>query len=167
MLLAAVAVNHRPPTGFRPCIFTTDRGLRLIMMRSLFLAAVASLTLVGQASASVLAKVDLAGQEMEVWVDGEHRFTWPVATGRRGYETPTGSYRAKRLEREWYSTKYDDAPMPHSVFFNGGYAIHGAGGRKGRPASHGCVRLDYGNAATFYRLVASHGAGSTRIVIED
>ena len=43
----------------------------------------------------------------------------------------------------WYSKQYDDAPMPYSVFFKGGYAIHGTGyvSQLGRPASHGCIRV--------------------------
>lgn len=130
------------------------------------LAAAAVFAGVATASAGVVAKVDLNDQEMQVYVDGKLRHTWPVATGRRGFETPTGNFRPQRLEREWYSTKYDDAPMPNAVFFNGGYAVHGSGGRKGRPASHGCVRLDHGNAKAFYNLVAQH-RGNTRIVISD
>jgi len=57
--------------------------------------------------------------------------------------------------------------MPYSVFFRGGYAIHGTGYVKslGRPVSHGCVRLHPRNAATLYRLVRSYGMGNTRIVI--
>lgn len=131
------------------------------------IAATVLVGTVASAVAKVVARIDLNDQEMQVYVDGRLRHTWPVATGRQGYETPTGSYSAKRLEREWYSTKYDDAPMPNAVFFNGGYAVHGSGGRKGRPASHGCVRLDYGNARAFFNLVASHGTGNTRIVVSD
>lgn len=139
--------------------------LRKLIVAGCVAGAVVS-AMAASASAGVLAKVDLNDQEMQVYVDGHLRYTWPVATGRRGYETPTGHFRAQRLEREWYSTKYDDAPMPNAVFFNGGYAVHGSGGRKGRPASHGCVRLDHGNARAFYNLVAQH-RGSTRIVITD
>ncbi len=67
----------------------------------------------------------------------------------------------------WYSRKYDMSPMPYSVFFRGGYAIHGTGYVKslGRPASHGCVRLSKGNAAAFYSLVRQHGNKNTRIVL--
>ncbi len=59
------------------------------------------------------------------------------------------------------------APMPHAVFFNGGIAVHAtsAVGMLGRPASHGCIRLAPGNAATFFNLVARHGKGATRIVV--
>ena len=129
-------------------------------------AIAATIALAAPATAGVVAKVDLGGQEMNVYVDGKLRHSWSIASGRRGYDTPTGSYRPQRLEREWYSRQYDDAPMPYSVFFSGGYAIHGGYGRMGRPASHGCIRLQTANAATLFKLISSHGAGSTRIVID-
>ena len=119
------------------------------------------------AQAGLVAKVDIGDQSMDVFVDGKLRHSWPVSSGRRGHETPSGSYRPQRLEREWFSRQYDDAPMPYAVFFKGGYAIHGGHARVGGPASHGCIRLTTGNAAKFYGLVSSHGAGSTKIVIED
>ncbi len=130
---------------------------------------VSGATAFGSAStvdAAIMAKIDLGEQEMHVYVDGKLKHSWSIASGRRGYETPIGQYRPQRLEKEWYSRQYDDAPMPFSVFFSGGYAIHGGYGRMGRPASHGCIRLQTGNAATFYNLVASHGAGKTRIIID-
>jgi lipoprotein-anchoring transpeptidase ErfK/SrfK len=130
------------------------------------LAVILTLASTTTATAGVVAKVDLGGQQMNVYVDGKLRHSWSIASGRNGYETPTGSYRPQRLEREWFSRQYDDAPMPYSVFFKAGYAIHGGSGRMGRPASHGCIRLSTGNAATFYKLVDQHGAGSTRIVID-
>jgi lipoprotein-anchoring transpeptidase ErfK/SrfK len=113
--------------------------------------------------------VDVGGQTMEVYVDGKLRHRWPVSTGRDGYETPGGSYRPQRLEKEWYSRQYDNAPMPNAVFFNGGYAIHGTNDTKrlGRAASHGCVRLHPTHAAQLYNLVEGHGSGRTRIVVED
>jgi lipoprotein-anchoring transpeptidase ErfK/SrfK len=119
------------------------------------------------ASASVTARISLSQQRMYVSVDGVPRYTWAVSTARKGYRTPVGSFRPQRLERMWYSRKYDMSPMPHSVFFRGGYAIHGTNYVKslGRPASHGCVRLAPGNAAALYSLVRKHGMGGTRIVI--
>ena len=123
----------------------------------------------GAASANVAVEVDVGSQTMEVYVNGNHKYTWRVSTGRSGYETPGGNYRAKRLEEEWYSTQYDDAPMPHAIFFNGGYAIHGTGHTKwlGRPASHGCVRLSPGNARRLFSLVENYGLKRTRITIND
>ena len=74
---------------------------------------------------------------------------------RKGYVTPTGSFKPTRMHEMWYSRKYDNAPMPHSVFFHGGYAVHATDAvkRLGRPASHGCVRLHPDDAADFYALV--------------
>ena len=133
----------------------------------LLLAMGMSIAFVATAQAGVVAKVDIGDQRMEVYVDGKLRHSWPISSGRRGFETPTGTFRPKRLEREWYSKQYDDAPMPYSVFYSGGYAIHGGHRRVGGPASHGCIRLTTNNAAAFYNIVSSHGAGSTKIVIED
>jgi lipoprotein-anchoring transpeptidase ErfK/SrfK len=118
------------------------------------------------AHAGIVAKVDLGDQQMNVYVDGKLKHSWSIASGRSGFETPTGSFRPQRLERDWYSRQYDDAAMPYSVFFKAGYAIHGGYGRMGRPASHGCIRLTTANAAKFFKLVEAHGAGSTRIVID-
>ncbi|MBO0661178.1 L,D-transpeptidase [Jiella sp. MQZ9-1] len=124
--------------------------------------------MVSEAEAGLVARVDLSSQTLTVIQDGEIMYRWPVSTARRGYRTPTGSWRPKRLQRMWYSRKYDMSPMPYSVFYNGGYAIHGTGAisRLGRPASHGCVRLHPANARTFYGLVRMNGIGNTRIVVQ-
>ena len=87
---------------------------------------------------------------MTVKVDGETEYVWPVSTGARGYETPSGKYRPFRMEKDHFSKEWDDAPMPNSIFFTGqGHAIHGSFHVKslGRRASHGCVRLAPDNAA--------------------
>lgn len=121
------------------------------------------------AKAEVSIEVDVASQVMEVYVNGGLRHTWRVSTGRDGFETPNGSFRAKRLEEEWYSTQYEDAPMPHAIFFAGGYAIHGTYQTRylGRRASHGCVRLSPNNAARLFDLVSGHGLRNTIVSIND
>jgi lipoprotein-anchoring transpeptidase ErfK/SrfK len=129
-----------------------------------------ALVLAGGTSAkasTITARVDLSDQRMEVLVDGRPTFAWKVSTARRGYFTPTGSFKPTRMHKMWYSKKYDNAPMPHSVFFHGGYAVHATDAvkRLGSPASHGCVRLSPQNAADFYQLVKLFGAGNTSIVI--
>jgi len=131
------------------------------------LAAAALITLANAAQADVLAKVSIAQQTMNVYVDGELTYTWAVSTGRRGFETPRGNFRAQWLDPEHLSSKYENAPMPHSVFFSGGYAVHGSFDVRhlGRPASHGCVRLSPGHAATLYGLVEEQGVRATRVVI--
>lgn len=128
-------------------------------MRSLLLALCALPVLAAPASAGVLARVSNSGQRMQVYVDQRLAYVWPVSTARKGYWTPPGSYRVQRMETMWRSRKYGMAPMPHSLFFHGGYAIHGtsAVGQLGRPASHGCVRLAPGNARTLFGLAQRHG----------
>ena len=117
------------------------------------------------AGARVTIGVDNASQTMSVTVRGRPLYLWKVSTARPGYRTPPGSYRVRRMERMWYSRKYDMSPMPYALFFRGGYAIHGtySVGQLGRPASHGCVRLSPGNARTLFRLVQEHGGA--RVVV--
>lgn len=120
------------------------------------------------ATANVTVTVDKSTQRMRVEVDGVTKYTWPVATGAKGYVTPTGSYTAFRMEEEHYSKEFDDAPMPNSIFFTQqGHAIHGSNSRLGVPLSHGCVRLAPQNAATLYKLVQREGLFSTRVIILD
>lgn len=118
-------------------------------------------------AASLVAKIDVSAQTMTVSRYGQVIYKWRVSTARAGYITPRGTYRPQRLHRMWYSRKYDMSPMPYSVFYHGGYAIHGTNAvkRLGTPASHGCVRLDTANAAKFYSLVKQVGAGNTRIIV--
>ncbi len=144
----------------------TPAKTRVSVILAAALAALAATLAPAPAAADIVAKVDLSDQQMQVYVDGKLKHSWSIASGRDGYETPTGKFRPQRLEREWYSKQYDDAAMPYSVFFKAGYAIHGGYGRMGRPASHGCIRLTTSNAAKFFNLIQQHGAGSTRIVIE-
>ena len=138
-------------------------GLSLFSISLLF----ASMTLPGTLNAaSVVAKIDVSQQMMRVYVNGYHKYSWRVSTGRRGYYTPRGRYRPTVLKRMHYSSKYNNSPMPYSIFFRGGYAIHGTNyiSRLGRPASHGCVRLHPSAARTLYSLVRRN-RGSTRIVV--
>src|SRR6266436_3202881 len=121
-------------------------------MRS-FLVAFSALMLFasGAAEAKVAITVDKDNQQMTVAVDGVERYHWPVSTGIPSYETPNGSFRTFRMEEDHYSKEFDDAPMPHSIFFTKiGHAIHGtdSASRLGSPASHGCVRLSRTRANT-------------------
>ncbi|MGH6875686.1 MAG: L,D-transpeptidase [Aestuariivirgaceae bacterium] len=117
--------------------------------------------------ANLVANIDLSRQVMTVSVNGSTYARWKVSTGRDGYGTPTGSFRPYLARRMHYSSKYENSPMPHSVFFRGGYAIHGTQyvRRLGRRASHGCVRLHPANAARLYKLVLIYGLDNTRIRI--
>jgi len=129
--------------------------------------ALAWLFAAGPAAAGILISIDKSTQRMSVAVDGNTRYVWTVSTGRAGYGTPNGTFRPQRMTRTWFSKKYYNSPMPHSIFFHHGYAIHGSYEihRLGGPASHGCVRLHPGNAATLYALVKQEGMAATRIVV--
>src|SRR3954464_6967717 len=138
-------------------------------MRS-FLIAVTALTLLSctSAEAKVSITVDKDSQQMAVAVDGVERYHWPVSTGIPSYETPNGSFRTFRMEEDHYSKEFDDAPMPHSIFFTKiGHAIHGTDseGKLGTPASHGCVRLSRAHASTLYALVKSEGVLNTTVTL--
>lgn len=128
------------------------------------------LAFIGNASHSanrVRAEIDLSEQLMYLFVNDRLRGKWRVSTARPGYRTPIGIFHPIRLARTWYSRKYDWAPMPYSVFFLGGYAIHGTTeiSKLGRPVSHGCIRLHPRNAKTFFDLVDETPWGNTAIVI--
>ena len=139
------------------------------MRRTILLAVLLGLTLAfpAIAQAQIVAKINLSSQRMDVYVDGAPRYNWPVSTARPGYRTPTGTFKPTALVRYHRSTIYSGSPMPYSIFFLRGYAIHGSYETKylGRPASHGCVRLHPSNAAALYSLVQRQGLGNTLIKI--
>jgi lipoprotein-anchoring transpeptidase ErfK/SrfK len=142
-------------------------------MRLLASAAVAAAALVfftpaiTPAAAEVVVTINKSVQRMSVAVDGYVRYQWAVSTGRRPYGTPNGVYRPQMMARSWFSRMYYNSPMPYSIFFHRGYAIHGTYyiSRLGGPASHGCIRLHPANAATLFALVQRQGMGNTRIVV--
>ncbi len=105
---------------------------------------------------------------MDVSVDGAHFATWPVSTARRGYHTPLGTYTPYSLESMHYSKLYDDTPMPYSIFFHAGYAIHGTYEVRnlGRPVSHGCIWLSPSHARFLFELIRAQGRQSTTIEID-
>ena len=120
------------------------------------------------ARAELLITIDKSSQSMTVDVDGNTRYVWPVSTGAPGYDTPSGQFKPFRMEADHFSKEWDDAPMPHSIFFTmQGHAIHGSNHTKaiGTPASHGCVRLQPANAAVLFALVKQQKMANTRVVL--
>lgn len=118
---------------------------------------------------TVIAKVDKSKQLMTVYYNGEVFGEWPVSTARAGKVTPTGSWTVRALSRHHRSSRYDNAPMPYSIFYNGHFAIHGTDQVKklGRPASSGCIRLHPKNAAKLFDLVKTEGLENARVVVVD
>ncbi len=137
-------------------------------MRSFVVAFAGLMLCAGAAQANVAITVDKNTQTMTVAVDGVQRYRWPVSTGIPSYETPNGTFRTFRMEADHFSKEFDDAPMPHSIFFTKiGHAIHGteSESRLGTPASHGCVRLSRANATTLYDLVEKQGVLNTTVTL--
>ncbi|MFL5258789.1 MAG: L,D-transpeptidase [Hyphomicrobiales bacterium] len=142
------------------------------MRLSVLAAVVLAVILAGVDAASaqrVLVTINKSTQKMTVQLDGERQFVWPVSTGAPGYDTPSGTYRPFRMEVDHFSEEWDDAPMPHSIFFTPeGHAIHGSPHTKrlGTRASHGCVRLAPDNAAKLYGMVEKAGLSHTTVVVK-
>src|SRR5579871_635092 len=138
-------------------------------MRSILIAATTLvLFATGTAQAKIAITVDKDAQMMTVAVDGVARYHWPVSSGNPSHETPNGTFRAFRMEEDHFSKEFDDAPMPHSIFFTKiGHAIHGTMSERslGAPVSHGCVRLSRANATTLYALVESQGVLNTTVTL--
>jgi lipoprotein-anchoring transpeptidase ErfK/SrfK len=123
---------------------------------------------VSVAKANIVIDIDKARQRMTVRVDGQLKYTWPVSTGRAGFATPSGTFSVFRMEEKYASKEWDNAPMPHTMFFTPqGNAIHGTyeAGNLGRAVSHGCVRLSLQNAAILFKLIQGQGMWGTEVVI--
>lgn len=120
------------------------------------------------AGGGVRINVSIANQSLSISSPSGSYGGIPVSTARKGYHTATGCYHPKRLESVWYSQKYDNAPMPHAIFYDGGYAIHGTyeQAHLGRPASHGCIRVSLRNAAAIFGIVQTYGPQNTTICVE-
>ena len=121
-----------------------------------------------ETGSSILIAIDKAKQKMTVSVDGVQQYEWPVSTGRAGYSTPSGTYTPTSMNEVWYSQEWDNAPMPHAIFFmKDGHAIHGSYEVKtlGKPVSHGCVRISPKNATTLYALVKKNGLKNAQVVL--
>ncbi len=127
---------------------------------AVFFALLCGLFAASAPARAVTISVDLTAQRMHVTTAAGESYVWPVSTARSGFATPHGFYKPYSLQRMHYSRKYHMSPMPYSIFFRGGYAIHGTyeTAQLGRPASHGCVRLAPANAALLFAMVQREGA---------
>jgi lipoprotein-anchoring transpeptidase ErfK/SrfK len=140
----------------------------MIRFVPLILAAMVAIAPASAHAASLVAKVSLANQTMTVIHNGQVLYRWPVSTARKGKITPTGQWSAKWLSKNHRSSRYENAPMPYAIFYNGNYAVHGTYqvNRLGRPASAGCVRLHPEHAARLFSLTKRVGLKQTRIVVQ-
>jgi lipoprotein-anchoring transpeptidase ErfK/SrfK len=140
----------------------------LKFMRRALIGFAALLGAMSCASANIVIHVDKSKQRMTVVVDDVRQHTWRVSTGTREHDTPNGEYRALLMKETHFSKEWDDAPMPHSIFFTDrGHAIHGSleTRRLGRAVSHGCVRLAPRNAEKLFALVKEKGLSKTKVIV--
>ena len=143
-------------------------NLYSVIKNSALAAAILATMSVSAMAMKVVVVISKVSQRMSVTVDGEKKYEWLVSTGGAGYETPSGTFRPFRLEKEHFSEEWDNAPMPYSMFFTGqGHAIHGSThiSRLGTRASHGCVRLAPANAAILFGLVEKAGYKNSTFTI--
>src|ERR1700734_1106066 len=132
------------------------------------IGAALAISFAATAQAAIVVNIDKSAQRMTVSVDGATRYQWPVSTGRAGYDTPNGTFKINRMDADHLSQEWDNAPMPHSMFFDlHGHAIHGFFDVKhlGLAVSHGCVRLAPANATILFDLVKAEGMSNTSVTV--
>ncbi len=119
------------------------------------------------AAERLVARVSISEQKMEVYREGLLLYTWIVSTAKPGKVTPVGTYSPEFLSRNHKSRKYNNAPMPFAIFYDGDFAIHGTDkiSRLGEPDSQGCVRLHPDNAEILFEMVKAGGMDSLRVEI--
>jgi len=117
-------------------------------------------------AAPLVAKVDLSSQRMSVYVNGKKRYSWSIASGKKGWRTPTGRFTPITTYRSRYVKRWN-MTLPYAVVLtSGGIAVHGSSGPMGTPRSHGCIRLSVPNAAKFYNLVGKYGKWGTKVTVQ-
>jgi L,D-transpeptidase catalytic domain len=142
--------------------------MRVALLPASLMAAALALPCASAARANIAITIDKSTQQMSVEVDGAQRYTWPVSTGRAGYDTPNGTFKVNRMDANHFSQEWDNAPMPHTMFFDmRGHAIHGFFDVKhlGLAVSHGCVRLAPANATVLFNLVKTEGMANTSVTV--
>jgi len=138
-------------------------------MKALVFAGVAAVLLMvspAMAGSDIKVVVSKSTQTMRVVKDGATIYTWPVSTGARDRWTPNGTFKVQSFSKHHRSSRYNNAPMPHSIFFNGNIAAHGTFQENllGQRASKGCVRLSRDNARTLYELVEKNRSGTVFVI---
>lgn len=120
--------------------------------------------------AEVRIKVDLSAQRLTM-DSPEGQKVFKISSGLApGHATPGSGkcFRPDFMESMHYSSLYNKAPMPNSIFFNGNIAMHGTEAVKllGQPASHGCVRLSKADSRAVFEMVLAHGRAHTSVCVE-
>jgi lipoprotein-anchoring transpeptidase ErfK/SrfK len=107
-----------------------------------------------EAPCSTAAKACIKLSTNQTWLMENGKVVYgpvPITSGRPGHLTPPGTFRVQFKDIDHKSKEFDDAPMPYSVFFNGGIAFHqGSLSVK----SHGCIHLSLAAAKQYFNSLS-------------
>src|SRR5438552_36723 len=114
-------------------------------------------------SGPLMVLVSVPEQTMHVYRNGILIGRSTVSTGSQGHATPGGVFSILGKHREYYSKKYDNAPMPNMQrLTDTGICMH-SGNLPGYPASHGCIRMPF----DFSQLLFSATTQGGTVVVGD
>jgi lipoprotein-anchoring transpeptidase ErfK/SrfK len=103
-----------------------------------------------EAPCSTAAKACIKLSTNQSWLMQDGKVTYgpvKITHGRKGYLTPAGSFRVQFKDKNHKSSIFNDAPMPNSVFFNGGIAFHQGSLSQ---LSHGCIHLSMAASQKYF-----------------
>jgi len=110
-------------------------------------------------------EVDLSSQRLYAWQNGRRIYSIAISSGKRGTPTHVGTYaiQSKYRYKTMRGQGYVAPNVPYTMFYSGGYAIHGAywHNRFGTPVSHGCINLPVSQARQLFNWAGS----GTKVVI--
>jgi len=111
--------------------------------------------------------VDISQQSMRVYQGNRRIYHWRVSTGRRGFGTPRGNFRAKFIRKRHRSHICHGQFMMNAIVLNDKLAIFGSNStwKLGQNVSYGCVKISKENSKKLYKLVQSYGKNRVRVKI--
>jgi lipoprotein-anchoring transpeptidase ErfK/SrfK len=90
-------------------------------------------------------QIDLSQQKLIAWEGKTPVYAIVVSTGKKSTPTRVGKFKiqTKLKSTRMRGTGYDIPNVPHAMFYQGNYGIHGAYWHRkfGTPVSRGCVNL--------------------------
>ena len=108
-------------------------------------------------SGPLMVLVSVPEQTLHVYRNGILIGRSTVSTGSQGHATPGGVFSILGKHREYYSKKYDNAPMPNMQrLTDTGICMH-SGNLPGYPASHGCIRMPFDFSQLLFSVTAAGG----------
>ena len=110
-------------------------------------------------------QIDLSEQRLIAWEGGKPQFGVIVSTGKKDTPTPVGVFNiyTKLPKTRMKGEDYDIEDVPHTMYYQGSYGIHGAFWHNsfGTPVSRGCVNLAPNQAKKLFNWAS---VGTTVVV---